>query len=328
MPTSALDHCHTRTRIGFSRKNIYSELNLIATGATALIRKAAERDFFTSERLFAPCAHQTTPQLSSLYNEDLMSTDPHPRVCVDRLLSRLEHQLKAEELAIQENPRNAVTGGPTGGMTKLALSSRRCWASGRTLRVHFLEGSPQLHERVAAVARQWTEHANLRLEFLPVGSRGAADAEIRVAFGSNGDRGSWSFIGTDCRTVVPGAPTMNFGWLTPASSDQQVQAVVLHEFGHALGCIHEHSSPAVAIPWNKPAVYAAYAGAPNYWTKEKVDFQVFERYAVDQTQFSAFDPSSIMLYPIPKELTDGVFEIGWNTSLSTTDRAFIGHIYS
>lgn len=252
---------------------------------------------------------------------------PTPRICVDRLLPKLDLQIEAEQRAIAENPRNAASGSPTGGMTKLALESKRCWAPGRTLRIRFLEGPPQLHDRVAAVARQWTDHANLHFDFLPASSKSAGGAEIRVAFGGNGDRTSWSELGTNCLTAPLNGPTINLGWLTPASSDQEIQRVVLHEFGHALGCIHEHASPAVAIPWNKLAVYKAYGEAPNYWTNKQVDFQVLQRYAASQTQFSAFDPLSIMLYPIPKELTDGVFEIGWNSSLSVTDRQFIGHIY-
>lgn len=34
-----------------------------------------------------------------------------------------------------------------------------------------------------------------------------------------------------------------------------------------------------------------------------------------------------MLYPIPKELTTNGFEVGWNTHLSETDKAFMGQIY-
>ena len=69
---------------------------------------------------------------------------------------------------------------------------------------------------------------------------------------------------------------------------QQLSSI-LHEVGHAIGCVHEHSSPASTIKWNKPVVYQALAGPPNNWDKAKVDFNVFERYAENQTQFSAFD---------------------------------------
>lgn len=252
---------------------------------------------------------------------------PTPRICIDRPLARVELQLRAEELALRTNPRNASAGDQEGSMTKLALASRRCWAPGQTLRIRFLEGEARLHDRVALAASEWTRYANLRFEFLPSGSKSATPAEIRVAFGGNGDSSSWSRLGTESLVASPDGPTINLGWLTSESSDEEVISVVLHEFGHALGCIHEHQSPASAIPWNKPVVYAAYQEAPNYWDKDTVDFNLFERYAASITQFSAFDPESIMLYPIPKEHTDGTFEVGWNNRLSPTDKSFIGCIY-
>jgi hypothetical protein len=44
--------------------------------------------------------------------------------------------------------------------------------------------------------------------------------------------------------------------------------------------------------------------------------------------FTAFDPQSIMLYPVPKELTKGGFEIPWsNSELSALDKEFIGKMY-
>ena len=120
---------------------------------------------------------------------------------------------------------------------------------------------------------------------------------------------------------------MNFGWLTRSTAEDEYARVVTHEFGHALGCIHEHQNPATDIPWDKEAVYAYYQGPPNFWTREQVDANLFTRYAADITQFSAFDPHSIMLYPIPNEFTLGDFEVGWNQTLSDTDKTFISTLY-
>jgi hypothetical protein len=120
---------------------------------------------------------------------------------------------------------------------------------------------------------------------------------------------------------------MNYGWLTPGSPDNEYSRVVLHEFGHALACIHEHQHPEAGIPWDKEAVYSYYTGPPNNWTKAQVDHNLFRKYSASITQFSEFDPASIMLYSIPNAFTVGDFEVGWNRVLSATDREFIGVMY-
>ena len=107
----------------------------------------------------------------------------------------------------------------------------------------------------------------------------------------------------------------------------KVRQVVLHEFGHALGLIHEHQNPAAAIPWNRAAVYEYYIGPPNHWTPEQVETNLFRTYAASLTQHSAFDPQSIMLYPIPEEFTEGGFSVGWNATLSAVDREYVAAWY-
>jgi hypothetical protein len=103
---------------------------------------------------------------------------------------------------------------------------------------------------------------------------------------------------------------------------------VIHEFGHALGCIHEHQNPTTDIPWDHEAVYRRYGGPPNNWTRNQVDVNLFERYSQQVTQFSDFDDKSIMLYSIPPDLlTDPSRAVGWNRVLSDMDKSFIGTMY-
>ncbi len=205
---------------------------------------------------------------------------------------------------------------------RLAGLHEKFWpAHQRVLHVRFLGGDPRLHGRIARIASQWSQHAHVRFVF-----DNAPDAVIRIGF----ERGaSWSYIGTDALdpTLDDDAPTMNFGWFTPATANDELQRVVLHEFGHALGMIHEHQNPAANIPWDRNAVYTYYAGPPNYWTQAQVDRNIFDRYSHDQANASAFDATSIMLYPIPSEFTNGKLTVGWNRALSATDRAYIGQLY-
>jgi hypothetical protein len=135
-------------------------------------------------------------------------------------------------------------------------------------------------------------------------------------------------VGKEAKTISKTEPTMNFGWLTLNSTPGEISSVVLHEFGHALGCFHEHQHPGGGIPWNKPAVYDYYAGYPNYWSKQKVDDNIFKKYDESVTVHTdAPDTASIMMYPIDKLLTDGVYEVGFNAVLSPTDKSFIKQLY-
>lgn len=202
---------------------------------------------------------------------------------------------------------------------RATLVDSKKWEPGQILRVRFLDGNPAIHRKVEAIAHQWSQFINIKFNF---GNH--AKSEIRISFRPGG---SWSLIGTDALGRKQSEPTMNYGWLKTSSSDEEYSRVVLHEFGHALGCIHEHQHPEAGIPWDKNAVYRYYMGPPNNWSKEDVDRNLFSRYSKSITQFSKFDTKSIMLYPIPKALTTNGYEVRASSTLSETDKAFMRSIY-
>jgi hypothetical protein len=148
----------------------------------------------------------------------------------------------------------------------------------------------------------------------------AAPADIRVAF-VTGD-GSWSYIGRDSLLVAAPAPTMNFGWFTDETTDEEIRRTAVHEFGHALGLIHEHQSPVAGIPWDVPKVYAWYSKNMG-WDQAMVDANVLTKFAASTTNFSAYDSTSIMQYPVPASLRIDKIEIGMNTQLSSMDKTAI-----
>ena len=96
---------------------------------------------------------------------------------------------------------------------------------------------------------------------------------------------------------------MNFGWLDANTADKEYSRVVKHEFGHALGLIHEHNNPTGGIKWDKDAVYQSLGGPPNNWDKTTIDHNMFERYSKNITNYTQTDSKSIMINYIPPEWT-------------------------
>ncbi|KFA60174.1 hypothetical protein S40285_09749, partial [Stachybotrys chlorohalonatus IBT 40285] len=170
-------------------------------------------------------------------------------------------------------------------------------------------------------APEWTQCANIKFKFVDSG-----DKDIFISFDPSG--GSYSYLGTDCIAVIArGESSMNLGWIDDNRDDDELRQVILHEFGHALGAVHEHESPMAKIPWNKKKVYEALGGPPNNWPPTVVDANMFNLYTLDETPATDFDGESIMLYYFPPEWTTNGKGTSFNTKLSNDDKAYTKFCY-
>lgn len=193
----------------------------------------------------------------------------------------------------------------------------RYWKPGENILISFIGGTTQQREFVKFWANKWTEVINIKFDWIDFTS-----GTIRIAFA---DDGSWSYIGTECKEIQQGYPTMNFGWI-----DDDIKtndgSTVLHEFGHALGLHHEHQNPLGGIQWNRNAVIKALSGPPNNWTIEEIEWNVLNKTG-GETEYTSFDPDSIMLYRFPKEWTLNNFQSKENKTISKTDIDFLSKVY-
>jgi len=101
---------------------------------------------------------------------------------------------------------------------------------------------------------------------------------------------------------------------------------VIHEFGHALGAIHEHQNPKGGIQWNERAVLDAFSGPPNNWSEADIRSNILDKYSMDQLNATKFDKKSIMLYFFPPEMVGGLV-LPENTELSKQDKVWIKKNY-
>lgn len=208
-------------------------------------------------------------------------------------------------------------------LARMALINRAKWENGYRLRCRFLDGSRTQRRKVEAKAHIWEKYANVKIVF-----GDDPGAEVRISF--QADDGSWSGVGTDCLNAgyfPKYQPTMNYGWLKDDTDATEYERVAVHEFGHALGCIHEHQSPSEKLSWNREAVYRAFSGPPNYWSKEDIDGNILEKYSPTGISFTRFDIDSIMLYQFDGSLFKDGKGTPENTKLSRMDKEMIGQMY-
>jgi hypothetical protein len=243
----------------------------------------------------------------------------HRQFCIDRPLPN-DLESIGNERARAENPANEP---PPPSPFEAAAEWRKFWKPGRTLRVAFIQDADsRVRDGVIRFARTWSDHANIVFDF-----GDSQDAEIRIGFDMTD--GSWSALGTDALVeehFPRDGATMNYGWLTPESSERDYARVVLHEFGHALGLIHEHQNPAAGIRWNDRVVIDDLSRTQG-WDLETIRHNVLDRYTKERTQFTEFDEKSIMLYTFPKEWTLDGQEFPENSELSEQDKEFVGKHY-
>lgn len=205
--------------------------------------------------------------------------------------------------------------------SRAAFFSKKLWPNGSSLRVRFIGGNSIQQAFVKKTMMSLYEFINLKFVFLTV--PGQSDCRIDFQTG----QGSWSYVGTDNRSIPQNAATMNLGWVDKKKPSSEDAGTVLHETLHFIGACHEHQRIGM-FKWNKEAVYRDLQGPPNYWTKAQIDENVLQ--TVDSKQLTmspVADRHSIMEYVFPAAWTLDGKGAPQNDVLSETDKTYLRLLY-
>lgn len=202
---------------------------------------------------------------------------------------------------------------------QISFDTNYLWKNGSTLKVYFHHGNADIHKRIITIANTWCDHCNIR--FVQTKKNNLAD--IKISFRSGGYS---SYIGTMAARPTYDT-TMCLQDIESLKDSVLFTSIILHEFGHALGCLHEHQSPLSSITWNLDSVYIYYESPMHKWNKEMIDKNILSTITGPGINSSEYDTASIMHYPLAKAFTKNGFEINWKGKLSETDKKYINILY-
>ncbi|KAJ7504914.1 hypothetical protein B0H11DRAFT_449207 [Mycena galericulata] len=199
------------------------------------------------------------------------------------------------------------------------------WENGSTITYSFIGGTSNQQSKVSLIVGLAFVFIGVTIQEVDPGQ----DAMIRISFDPT--LGSWSYVGKANLKVRAPKATMNLASITDspnqASSDW---VLVLHEFCHVLGLVHEYQGPndGGTLTLNDAAVYSYYSNTLG-WNREIIKHQILNVYdSGSVSNYATPDSDSIMQYFMPAALdTQNVESAMPDTTLSTFDTSFLTLIY-
>ncbi|KAJ5561885.1 hypothetical protein N7461_000646 [Penicillium sp. DV-2018c] len=193
------------------------------------------------------------------------------------------------------------------------------------LNVRFLNGGEYEQNTVKSLVKKHYHSIPMRIRFKFPSGLDTASSDIRILFAES----SKAYLGRQAEEY-PGQATM---WLnmypkyyaTQEAARNKVQADVLHEFGHALGLVHEHKHPHCKAKWNYNQLMRR-----NQWGLDTVrrNYNDDTQSAINAKWDRSYDIYSIMHYPIARGDTESAArEVLENIVLSKNDKETLALLY-
>lgn len=229
-----------------------------------------------------------------------------------------ELAIEAAATAHRINPANRPAG--VDEPMRIAMTTSKYWgAGGVKLSVGFMEQTATaLANKIIAAANLWAKTANVTFVLSSL-----ANAQVRI---SRGPGGYFSYLGTDILHIPASQETMNLERFSLNTPDSEYLRVVCHEFGHTLGCPHEHMRKDIVSRLD-PAKTIAYFEADQGWSATEIQQQVLTPLDERSLMSTPVDVTSIMCYQLPGSITTDGQPIPGGAQIDTSDAAFMATMY-
>lgn len=210
---------------------------------------------------------------------------------------------------------------------RIAVLTTKWWhAGGVNLTVGFRDPvSSKLAQKIVDYANKWGSRCNVQFTLVPTGWQ---KAQVRIGF-TPGD-GYWSYLGVDILQMPANEITMNLEGFDDANNpppDSEYDRVVCHEFGHTLGCPHEHTRAEIVADIDVQKALS-YFKRTQGWSAADVQAQVLtplDAASIMGTPHA--DVTSIMCYQLPGTIMKDGKPVPGGSQITDLDFQFMASIY-